>query len=344
MKNLYRITLDTNPEDCNLNCMMCEEHSKYSRFKQELYSSTGTKARRMPSHWIDNIFKEAANLGVQEIIPSTMGEPLMYKDIDKFFYLAKMYNIKINLTTNGTFPKKTIKEWAEMIIPVTIDTKISLNGITKDVAEKIMQGIDFNEHISNIRALIQYRDSYYKKSGFYSRITLQLTFMQNNMHQLPDIIKLAASLGVDRIKGHHLWTHFEEIKKLSFKYDKESIDRWNEIVDKAKDAIEKYRRPNGNKILLQQVEYLNSDNTKLVPENYSCPFLGKELWVSATGKISPCCAPDKMRDSLGDFGNYNDTTFNDVLKSKTYNELLQNYKSKPLCKTCVMRKRIHDSE
>ncbi|NOQ28115.1 MAG: radical SAM protein [Bacteroidales bacterium] len=338
MQKLYRLTLDTNPEDCNLKCIMCEEHSRYSNFKKELFETTGIKARRMPSGWIDKIFKEAKDLGVEEIIPSTMGEPLLYKEIDKFFQLAKKYNIKINLTTNGTFPNKNVKEWAKLIIPVTSDTKISLNGATKDIAESIMQGLTFNEHISNLKSFIEYRDFHYKMSGFYSRITLQLTFMQTNMHQLPEIIRLAANLGVDRVKGHHLWTHFDEIKDLSFKKDEKSIRDWNSTVDKAIEAVECFRKPNGDKILLEQIDYLNTKETSSIPENYGCPFLGKELWISAIGKISPCCAPDKERDSLGDFGNYPNKTFKEVLASPIYNDLLNNYKKKLLCQTCVMRK------
>jgi len=338
MNKLFRITVDTNPEDCNLNCIMCEEHSKYSDFKANLLNKEGVKFRRMPSDWIDKIFAEAKQLGVKEIIPSTMGEPLMYKDIDKFFLLAREYNIKINLTTNGTFPSRTVQEWAELIIPVTSDTKISLNGATKQTAESIMEGLNFEKQIADIRAFVEFRNKYYKETGYYSRITLQLTFMQNNMHELFDIIKLAAELDIDRIKGHHLWTHFEEIKDLSFKKDAKSMELWNNIVDKAYKAIDTYKKPNGEKILLEQINYLKPEESNEVPYEYNCPFLEKELWVSATGKISPCCAPDEQRNSLGDFGNYSNTSLTQVLNSDIYNDLVKNYKQKPLCKTCVMRK------
>ena len=339
MKNkFWRLTLDTNPEDCNLNCIMCEEHSPYSNFKEELFQKTGVRRRRMPAGWIEKIFAEAKELGVQEIIPSTMGEPLLYRHIDDFFILAKKYGIKINLTTNGTFPKKTLEEWAELIIPVTSDTKISLNGATKQTAEKIMTGLNFEKQIENIKNFVAYRNQYYRQSGFYSRITLQLTFMQNNMHELPEIIKLAAGLDIDRIKGHHLWTHFDEIKQLSFKNDEKSMQKWNNLVDMAYEAVEKYRKPNGQKILLEQIGYLKLQETQEVPYEYDCPFLEKELWISATGKISPCCAPDEQRDSLGDFGTYPATSLKDVLASKMYNDLVKNYKEHPLCKVCVMRK------
>ena len=90
-KKLFRLTLDTNPEDCNLSCIMCEEHSEYSKFKEQLFETTGVKYRRMPKERIENIFIEAQKLGVQEIIPSTMGEPLLYKHIDLFFDNKKSF-------------------------------------------------------------------------------------------------------------------------------------------------------------------------------------------------------------------------------------------------------------
>jgi MoaA/NifB/PqqE/SkfB family radical SAM enzyme len=235
---------------------------------------------------------------------------------------------------------KTMEEWASLIIPVTSDTKISLNGATNKTAEQIMTGLNFKNQLQNIREFVNFRDKYFHETGFYSRISLQLTFLQNNMSELPEIIKLAAQMGIDRIKGHHLWTHFPEIENLSFKRDKKSMQAWNKIVDKAYKTSEQYRKPNGEKILLEQFSYLKSSETKEVPYEYNCPFLTKELWVSASGKISPCCAPDEQRNSLGDFGDYPKTTLLDVLESRLYQDLVKNYKSHPLCKTCVMRKPI----
>lgn len=337
-KNLWRITIDTNPEDCNLKCVMCEEHSPYSDFIPTLYKETGVKRRRMNFETVEDIFLQAEKLGVKEIIPSTMGEPLLYKEFDKIFALSEQKGIKINLTTNGTFPKKTVLEWAKLIVPNTTDVKISWNGATEETAKKVMIGIDFKKSIENVKEFVKYRDEHFEETGYFCRVTFQLTFMQNNMHELADIIKLAASLGVDRVKGHQLWTHFAEIKNLSMKANQESVKQWNEYVEQAYQAQEKFRKPNGEKVILENIISLHDNETKELPEEYECPFLTKELWISATGNISPCCAPDKLRKELGDFGNISTTTIEDVLQSSVYTELVKNYKTKPLCKTCNMRK------
>jgi glycosyltransferase involved in cell wall biosynthesis len=44
---LWRVTLDTNPEDCNLSCTMCEEHSPFSTYIKEKLNG---KHRRMPKN------------------------------------------------------------------------------------------------------------------------------------------------------------------------------------------------------------------------------------------------------------------------------------------------------
>lgn len=335
---LWRITIDTNPEDCNLKCIMCEEHSPYSDFIPNLYKETGIKRRRMPFAWIEQIFHQAKALGVREIIPSTMGEPLLYKGFERIFELSQQTGIKINLTTNGTFPKKSVQEWAELIVPNTTDIKISWNGATKATAEEVMQKLDFEQCLENVQQFIAVRDTIFEKTGYFCRVTFQLTFMENNMHELADIIKLAASLGVDRVKGHQLWAHFKEIESLNFKRNQAAILRWNQYVQEAEKASELYLKPNGEKVLLENIIPLKMEEIKTVPESYNCPFLNKELWISATGKYSPCCAPDKQRQSLGDFGNFEQSTIQEVMESQTYQDLVNHYKAKELCKNCNMRK------
>ncbi len=335
---LWRITLDTNPEDCNLSCIMCEEHSPFSTYIKDRLDS---KHRRMPKEWLEPIFEQAKKIGVTEIIPSTMGEPLMYKHFVYFVELCYKYNIKMNLTTNGTFPRttgKTVSEWAKLIVPITTDVKISWNGATAKTAEEVMKGIDFNQTVENIKEFIRIRDEHFVKTGYYCRVTFQLTFMQNNMHEMTGIVKLASQLGIDRIKGHHLWVHFNEIEHLSMKATPESIDKWNEYVKEARKAQEKFRKPNGEKVILENIIPLQKNENMEVPESYECPFLEKELWISATGKISPCCAPDEKRNTLGDFGNIENISIEEVLQSDNYQKLVKNYKEIDLCRTCNMRK------
>ncbi len=122
------------------------------------------------------------------------------------------------------------------------------------------------------------------------------------------------------------------------KTNSESVLQWNKYVSEAHFFAEKYRKPNGEKIILENIIPINEKGKTIVPEEYECPFLNKELWISATGNISPCCAPDELRKSLGDFGNIDTSDLKSALESQPYQNLVNNYKNYPLCKTCNMRK------
>ena len=225
----WRITFDTNPDDCNLSCIMCEDHSPYSTTRKERVSA-GIPRRRMNIELIRQILSSAQGTPLREIIPSTMGEPLLYKHFEEIIQLCEQYNFKLNLTTNGTFPRKGVEAWAKLIVPVTSDVKISWNGATKDVQEKIMLGTNWDKVLNNVKTFIEIRNSYAYENGHYCQVTLQLTFLESNVHELADIVQLGINLGVDRIKGHHLWAHFTEIKQLSMRRDQSAIARWNYAV------------------------------------------------------------------------------------------------------------------
>lgn len=338
--NFWRLTLDTNPEDCNAQCIMCEEHSPFSTFKQKLYNETGIRKRRMSGLTLQNAIKQAKELGITEIIPSTMGEPLIYKEFDNLIDLCNKNNLKLNITTNGSFPRKSVEEWAHQIIPITTDVKISWNGSTKELYESIMLNLEFDKAMDNLIRFIAIRDNIYKSSGWYCKITIQVTFMTHLIDDLIEIIKLGARLGVDRIKGHQLWAHFDEIKNLNIMSDENSVEKWNHFIELAHDTVEKHLKPDGKKILLENFFQIKKtdQNSEQVPFDWDCPFLGKELWIAADGTINPCCAPDEHRKSLGYLGNISNTSLSQAINSNTYVELFKNYKKMTVCKSCNMRR------
>ena len=133
----WRITFDTNPNDCNLHCLMCEHHSEYSGVEKNRILANQPKAR-MDIELIRRVLEDTKNTRLKEIIPSTMGEPLLYKDFKQIIELCWEFGVKLNLTTNGTFPIQGVVAWAKKLVPITSDIKISWNGATKKTQESIM--------------------------------------------------------------------------------------------------------------------------------------------------------------------------------------------------------------
>jgi hypothetical protein len=126
---------------------------------------------------VEKVVNEFLPLGLKEIIPSTIGEPFLYSRFEDFLLLAKKTNIKVNITTNGTFPNGGIKKWLPLLLPVLSDIKFSaMHG-------KIPQGVF--EFINEWRI-----DK--------PTITIQATLDKND--KLDEIPK-----GVDRVKVNEPW-------------------------------------------------------------------------------------------------------------------------------------------
>lgn len=326
----WRITLDTNPDTCNLRCIMCEEHSPHGTAQQERKAG-GRPPRVMPWALVERVLVEGAENGLREVIPSTMGEPLLYEHFDELVELVHRLGLKLNLTTNGTFPRRGARGWAELLVPITSDVKISWNGATAETHERIMLGTRWKAVLDNARDFIAVRDAHASAGGHRCRVTFQLTFLETNVAELPDIVALASELGVDRVKGHHLWSHFKQTAELSMRRTPDSIRRWNQAVVAA-------RKVAGDRVLLENIFELDAAAVTDLAPGGACPFLGQELWVSADGRFDPCCAPDALRRTLGDFGNLKAAPVMELWTSEPYQTLRATYATRPLCRSCNMRR------
>jgi glycosyltransferase involved in cell wall biosynthesis/MoaA/NifB/PqqE/SkfB family radical SAM enzyme len=326
----WRVTFDTNPDDCNLKCVMCEEHSPHSPL-QKLRREQGRPPRRMDIALVERLLPELARLGVREVIPSTMGEPLLFKHFERILELCAEHGLKLNLTTNGTFPRLGARRWAELLVPLTSDIKVSWNGATAATQARIMIGSNWGQVVENLRVLAEVRDAHAQVGGNRCRLTLQLTFLETNVGELADIVRFARAEGIDRVKGHHLWAHFHQIEHQSMRRDAGAIRRWNSAVVEARDAA-------GDEVLLENFFELDPESPGDLAPGGVCPFLGEEAWISAEGRFNPCCAPNEARLTLGEFGNVNDQSFDSIWQGEAYQDLRSTYKSRALCRGCNMRK------
>ena len=155
-----------------------------------------------------------------------------------------------------------------------------------------------------------------------------MTFMKKNMLSIESLVQQAVAWGINRIKGHQLWITHKELESQAIYKDKESVQEWNALTERLK-QYQPY-------IVLENFTPLDSDMQGT--QKGDCPFLGRELWINYRGDISVCCAPDKERATLGDFGNLTKQNLSDVLTSNAYRKLCRDYKEREVCKQCLMRK------
>lgn len=335
-KGPWRITFDTNPDSCNLHCVMCEQHSRYRK------NGKNRTHRFMPFELIEKVVEEAITFGLKEIIPSTMGEPLLYPDFERIIKLCEKHKLKLNLTTNGTFPRLGAEVWAEKIVPVASDVKISMNGARRDTQEWIMSGSNWETANTNIRTFLNIRDEMHKMHANGCTITLQVTFLDKNITELPELIDMAIEMGINRVKGHHVWTHFAELEHQSLRKNQATIARWNDVVMACNRITETRHLPDGSKLKLANFNILEDSATDNGHFGGKCPFLGQEAWINTEGRFDVCCAPDEQREGLGHYGNAVQKGLMDIWNSEMYQSLVRTYDSRPLCQSCQMRKPVEE--
>ena len=280
--------------------------------------------------------RAAAALGAREVIPSTLGEPLLWSGLDRLVALCAELGLALNLTTNGTFPGRGAAAWAERLVPVCSDVKVSWNGATAATAAAIMPGLDLARAVDDLRAFAAVRDAR-AGPGRRCRLSFQVTAQEGNVGELADIVRLAASLGVERVKVNQLQVRSPALAERSLRRSVDAIRRWNAAVAETRAAAEATRLPSGAPVLLENVAPLAEDPARPAPAG-PCPFLGREAWIHPGGRFAPCPHPAAEAGGLGEFGSLAAAPLAELWGSDALRGFAAAWPGHPLCAACAFRR------
>lgn len=185
---MKRLTLLTNPDRCNLRCPLCFLNQRGRAF------GMGEMPIEVARAAIERF--AGAEIPVQErlreVIPSTMGEPLLYTYFDELLNFCRTRLLPLNLTTNGTFPGKWGTEQGMMrLLDACSDIKVSCMAFDSATFDEMMPGFSFERWRDNVCRLV----------GFgRGSVTLQVTLHKKLVAKVSEILAWAESIGIERIK------------------------------------------------------------------------------------------------------------------------------------------------
>ncbi len=148
---------------------------------------------------------------------------------------------------------------------------VSIDGATPQTHARIRGGADLNLIISNMMELISERD---RRRMKFPMLSFSVTLQKSNLHELPDILKLASSVGAVSVGV---------VPLVPFS----GLDMTGETINPDSPEVSRQIRLAGD-IASEQGLIFNFPSAPSQEKLLSCPYLDNWVYIDPDGRINPC--------------------------------------------------------
>jgi len=143
------------------------------------------------------------------------GEPTLHPDLLEFISYAKDYDMTVNMVTNGTLINK---KFANRLAKADIDlVQVSIDGSRAEIMDRLRGRGTYNRAILALQNLVN--------NGIITGIAFSATKI--NISDFPNVAKMCAEMGVNRIRSMFLVPENEEhLKLIPSDEDYKKLVRW----------------------------------------------------------------------------------------------------------------------
>jgi MoaA/NifB/PqqE/SkfB family radical SAM enzyme len=195
---------------CNLSCRMCVQFN----------DGTTVSGPHMPIEEFERIASSLFPF-VERWQPSVSGEPIMSRDFDRMVALAQQFGVKGEVFTNGTLLDERMFDLLAQNIGSLV---VSFDGATKDTFEFIRVGAQYGAVLGKVRQLVEHCRTVLPADR-QPLFGMNCTLMEPNIRELPELVRLASSLGLDHVSCYHVFPVTAEMKAWSLAHHVELARR-----------------------------------------------------------------------------------------------------------------------
>jgi radical SAM protein with 4Fe4S-binding SPASM domain len=246
------------------------------------------------------------------------GEPLLHPDINKILKASCKHDVKFGVLTSALYPQTVDLEF---LIKNSSFLSISVDGATPETFKKT-RGVDcLNKVIQNIINFVELKN----KLKSNCRIRINSTISNLNIHEMPQIFKLAETIGIDcNFFPIHTWKDLELTDTTKIFNDS--------IVETFKLSL--------NSSITSNIKDFKDLLNRKTPKHCIAPHV--HCFIDANGDVLPCCrlANDNgeyKRDANYVMGNVLKTDLHTIWNSERFHKFKESicFNPKyPECKEC----------
>jgi len=262
---------------CNLDCTTC------------MRNVWDEPLGKMPMALFTKILEDLQSFDpLPSIFFGGFGEPLAHPEILQMLTATRRAGFEVELITNGTLLNAAA---AEQLVAFGLNRLwVSIDGASPTSYADVRLGAELHGVIENLRRLIELRDT---QPTALPKLGIAFVAMQKNIQDLPAIIRLGKTLGVDRFSISGVLPHTKELREQVL-YQRSLEDtnllpsEWSPVVS--------LPRSDPDKALLGSLLEIFSERVSLQVGSYpvnlgvnKCPFVEKgSVSIRWDGAVSPC--------------------------------------------------------
>lgn len=243
---------------CNINCVMCGRNSAH--FKSTVFNMEWFK-------YFEPMFDT-----VEEVTLMGWGEPTMHPNFKEMLEIIDKHSARKYFCTNGM----NLGKLKDALFDYHVDVfGVSLDGATDETNSRIRRGSDINKIKENLSEIVRIK----KERGLiYPWINFVFCAMKSNIKELPDLVRLAAEIGIEEVKVVYL-TAFNE------KFADEVLYDCQELVRKVFDEAEKVANELNIILKFPHIQGEDEAEDKL---HKDCFVAWRDFFLGSDGYIRPC--------------------------------------------------------
>ncbi len=311
---------------CNLRCQMCS-----IQFRQDgpPYGPPAFMEFETFTRVIDQF------VTLEELHLQGLGEPMMHP---RFFDMIEYATGKgIKVSTNSNLTLLNAKRAERCVVSGLDSISVSIDGSTAETYERIRVRAHFDRVLGNLQRLLTIREQLRSPRP---HLRLVMVIMRQNLHELPDLVRLAHTWSMESIFVQHLCHDFKESSLPAQYLPMRKFISEETLLKEEPERIEYYFAAARN-IARELGIDLRLPRTRMrlhppgTPGPQRCDWPWNGAYISYQGYAMPCCmvsTPDRIN-----FGKISEQGAEEIWNSAGYQDFRNELSSDvppEICRSC----------